>query len=211
MSRIGPARTHEHRVRGARSGPSRSPWSRHFRRVCHEIRMDYRRAGLSRQPEQCRRRLVRPSWSWLQQLLRSRAELLRSGPVLCRSRGLLQLGSQLLRSRGSGLLRSGRSGLLRSGSGLLRSDDLLRSLQQLLQAEEMQEELVQGLQARRLQEEQVLPDELLRSDLLCSGRSGLLRPGCSQLLRSGRVCADLCRSDRVLLPLVKNSELPGVG
>lgn len=57
----------------------------------------------------------------------------------------------------------------------------------------------------------MLPDELLRPDLLCSGRSGLLRPGCSQLLRSGRLCADLRRSGRVLLPLVENSVYPGVG
>lgn len=175
--------------------------------------MDYRRAGLSRQLEQRRRRPVRSSWSWLWQL-RSRAELLRPGPVLRRSRGLLHAGSgraELLRSRRcSDLLRSG------CGSGLLRSraDLLHEQLQQLLQTQEVQEELVrrhEGLQARRLQEEQVLQDQLLRSraDLLRSGRSDLLRPGCSQLLRSGRR-ADLCRSDRVLLPLVFNREQPGV-
>ncbi len=146
--------------------------------------MDYRRAGVSRQPEQCRCWSVRSSWSWLQQL-RSRAELLCASSVLRRSRGLLpQRCSQLLRSGRSGLRRSG-SGLLRSHADLLPGPGLLRSLQQLLQAEKVQEELVQGLQAR-LQEEPLLPDQLLR-------------PG-----------PDLCRSGRVLLPLVDTNELPGV-
>lgn len=106
--------------------------------------MDYRRAGLSRQPEQRRRRPVRSFWLWSWQLLRSRAELLCTGPVLRRSRGLLPRCAELLRSGGSGLLRPG-SGVLRSGPGLLCSHHLLRSLQQLLQAKEVQEELVQGL------------------------------------------------------------------
>lgn len=142
------------------------------------------------------------------------AQLLCASSVLRRSRGLLQRCAELRRSRGRpGLLRSGcRADLLRPGRDLLPGPVLLRSLQQLLQAKEVQEELVQGHEVRpRLQEESLLPDELLRlgPDLLRSGCSGLLRSGCSQLLRSGRR-TDLCRSGRVLLPLVINSELPGV-
>lgn len=139
---------------------------------------------------------------WLRRLrLRSRAELLRSGPVVRRSRRralLLRSGrrrAQLLRSRR-------RPDLLRSRADLLPGSVLLQ--QRLLQAEEVPSELVRGLEeVPRLQEEPLLRHELLRS------RADLLRSGCSQLLRSGRR-ADLRRSCRSVLPLVI-SELPGLG
>ncbi len=119
------------------------------------------------------------------------------------------------RSRGrADLLRSRRcADLLRSGScrpDLLRSgpDDLLRPELRLLQAEEVPQELLQGLDGslqvpgREVQEEPLLQSlELLRPG------PDLLRPGCPQLLRSGRG-ADLCGSGCVLLPL-SFSELPG--
>jgi hypothetical protein len=86
--------------------------------------LDFRRAGLFRQPEQRRRRLVRSSWTRLR--LRSRAELLRPGPELRRSGGVRPdvCGSRrradLLRSRAR------RADLLRSRPRLLPGSVLLR-------------------------------------------------------------------------------------
>jgi hypothetical protein len=172
------------------------------RRDCHEVRLDFRRAGLFRRPEQRRRRPVWSSWTWLRRLrLRSRAELLRSGPVVRRSRRR----AQLLRSgrRRAQLLRSGRrrAQLLRSRADLLPGSVLLQ--QRLLQAEEVPSELVRGLEeVPRLQEEPLLRHELLRS------RADLLRSG--PVVRRSRRRADLRRSCRSVLPLVI-SELPGLG
>jgi hypothetical protein len=138
---------------------------------------------------------------WLRRLrLRSRAELLRSGPVVRRSRRralLLRSGrrrAQLLRSRR-------RPDLLRSRADLLPGSVLLQ--QRLLQAEEVPSELVRGLEeVPRLQEEPLLRHELLRS------RADLLRSG--PVVRRSRRRADLRRSCRSVLPLVI-SELPGLG
>jgi hypothetical protein len=162
--------------------------------------MDFRRAGVSRQPEQRRRRLW-PSRPW--------RELLRPGPDLLRSR------ADVRRSRGrADLLRSGRRpGVLRSGSraDLLRSGpDLLQQRLQhgLLQAEEVPQELLQGLDGQgQVPRPEVQEEPLLRSRELLRPGPDLLRSGCPQLLRSGRG-ADLCGSGCVLLPL-SFSELPG--
>ena len=152
---------------------------------CNEVRLDYRCPRVFRRSEQCRCRSV-----WQQeQLLRSRAFVLCSGPDLCRSCGLCpdvcgsgRVRPSLCRSRGlcpdlccSGCLCPGRSQLLCSGP------DLLQSLQQLLQApEEVAPRHVRQDQAAFVQEE---PQQLL-----CSG----------QLLQRR---SDVCRSGRWLLPL----------
>lgn len=146
------------------------------------------------------------------QLLRSGAELLRSGlrTQLLRSGGDLlpgslrsELRSQLLCS---GLCSDLCSRVLRSGSDLLPDDLLPRSLlcSEVLRSEvQLEEARLQdqvALQAHQAVRSEVLL-ELLRTDLLRSGRD--LLPGSlrrSQLLRPG-LCSQLLCSDQ-LLPLV---------
>lgn len=90
------------------------------------------------------------------------------------------------------------SDLLPAARSVLRAGQLLQAAVQALPAE------VPSAEAAPLLPSEVLPHALLhgRSGLLRSGRSvrsGVLRPGCSDVLRSGR--SELRRSDE-LLPLV---------
>ncbi len=162
---------------------------------CNEVRLDYRCPRVFRRSEQCRRRSV-----WQQeQLLRSRAFVLCSGPDLCRSCGLCPdvCGSCRVRPDLCGSCRlcpgSGRSQLLCSGP------DLLQSLQHLLpRSEEVAPRHARQDQAALAEEE-----PLLRSGQLLQRRADLCRSGrlCPDLRRPGRLCPDVCRSGRWLLPL----------
>ena len=155
--------------------------------------MDYRRAGLFRQHQQCRRRPVPPSrqqWLWLRSghLCRARRDLCCSRrvcselrcPSLCAS-----LCASLCRSRCP--LCSSRSKLLCSSFGL-RQQRLQQRLQQLPPVA-------------------LLPDaqDPLPQDPLLQGSQELLQLGlldglCPNVCRSGRLRTDL-RCSSCLLPL----------
>lgn len=147
--------------------------------------MDYRRAGLFCQHQQCRRRPVPPSrqqWLWL-----CSGHVCRASPDLCRSR---RVRSELRCSRRC--LCASRSELLCTGPDLLQHR-LQHRLPQvaLLQDAEVplpQDPLLQGSQ------------ELLQHGLLDGLRPNLRRSGC--------LCSDVCRSGRLRTDLRRSGWLP---
>ena len=151
--------------------------------------MDYRRAGLFRQHQQCRRRTVPPP-PWLR--LRT-SFVRRSSPNLCRSgrvRSFVCCSGLCTSLCSSCCLCSDLCCSCRLRSDLCRSScDLLQHwLQQLLQ----EELLLQAAQALHAQD--LLPE----SSLLQGSYKLLPQDLRSFVCRSGCLCSKLCRSCRLL-------------